>query len=215
MSTASRMPPSGPLQPRQRITGVVLAGGEGRRMGRLDKGLQPLRGKPLARWVIERFAPQVDELLVNANRHLDEYARFGFPVVRDAIDGSVGPLAGLHRALGAAQHALVATAPCDSPFLPSDLIGRLLAGLEEKGADLALARTGTRTHPVFCLCRKEVQESLTVYLQNGGRKIDSWYASLRVVEVAFDDELDAFTNINTPEELAAFEREGECLGARI
>ena len=173
----------------------------------MDKGLQLLRGKPRAQWVIERLAPQVDELLVNANRHVEEYARFGYPVVPDAIGGYAGPLAGLHRALGAARHPLVATAPCDSPFLPRNLVERLLDALERNGAELAVAKTGTQPHPVFCLCRQRVLQSLTAYLGSGGRKIDAWYARLPVVEVAFDDEADAFGNINTLEELCAFEQD--------
>jgi len=196
------------------ITGVVLAGGEGRRMGRVDKGLQQLRGKPLVSWVIERLAPQVDELLVNANRHVEDYARFGYPVVSDAIGGYAGPLAGLHRALAAARHPLVATAPCDSPFLPGNLVERLLGALERDEAELAIAKTGAQPHPVFCLCRRRVLQSLTAYLENGGRKIDAWYARLPVVEVAFDDEADAFSNINTLEELSAFERDAASLAAR-
>src|SRR6476620_364873 len=104
------------------ITGVVLAGGLGRRMGGVDKGLQVLRGKPMVQWVIERFAPQVDELLVNANQNLDSYAAFGFRVIPDEIGDFAGPLAGLHRGLTEARHSLIATAPCDSPFLPADLV---------------------------------------------------------------------------------------------
>jgi len=189
------------------ITGVILAGGQGRRMGSVDKGLQLLRGRPLVQWVIERFAPQVDELIINANQNLEAYGRFAFPVVSDAIAGYAGPLAGLHRALDAAHHPLVATAPCDSPFLPADLVSRLLSALESHDAELSVARTGTQAHPVFCLCRTSVLPSLTAYLEAGGRKIDAWYARLRVVEVAFDDQVAAFSNINTREELTAFESE--------
>ncbi|MBS1219618.1 MAG: molybdenum cofactor guanylyltransferase MobA, partial [Proteobacteria bacterium] len=161
-----------------KITGVVLAGGQGRRMGHVDKGLQLLRGRPMVAWVIERLAPQVDEILINANQNLDRYAQFGHRVIPDAIGGFVGPLAGLHRGLSEATHPLVATVPCDSPFLPEDLIEKLRAALDRAQADLAVARTGDQSHPVFCLCRKSVAAGLADYLVAGGRKIDAWYAKL-------------------------------------
>src|SRR5215472_5112668 len=145
------------------ITGLVLAGGQGRRMGSVDKGLVALNGKPLVRHVVERFEPQVDEILINANRNIEQYETLGWPVIRDRIEGFAGPLAGLHAGLSHARHALIATVPCDSPFIAPDLVARLV--------------------------------------HDGGRKIDAWYASLATVEVAFDDEADAFRNINTAAEL--------------
>jgi molybdopterin-guanine dinucleotide biosynthesis protein A len=188
------------------ITGVILAGGQGRRMGGVDKGLRELRGKPLVAWVLERLMPQVDEVLINANQNRDVYARFGHRVIADELGGYAGPLAGLQCALSAARHPLVATVPCDSPFLPADLVARLNAELQAQSAQLAVAKTGAQPHPVFCLCRRDVLPHLTQFLAGGGRKIDAWYATLRVAEVAFDDQPDAFSNINTPEELAAFEQ---------
>ncbi len=192
-----------------KITGVILAGGLGRRMGGIDKGLQELRGRPMVHWVVERLAPQVDELLINANQNGERYATFGHRVVPDQIPDFAGPLAGLHAALSAAAHPLVATAPCDSPFLLADLVSRLFSALTATNADLAVARTFDQPHPVFCLCRREVLPHLTEYLAGGGRKIDRWYATLKVVEVAFDDEADAFENINTREELGRFESTGK------
>ncbi len=188
-----------------KITGVILAGGLGRRMGGVDKGLQPLRGGPMVAWVIERFAPQVDEVLINANQNLERYRALGHRVIPDEIGGFAGPLAGLHRGLTEAAHELVATVPCDSPFLPRDLVARLRAALEREQAEIAVAKTGAQPHPVFCLCRKSVLPGLTSFLAGGGRKIDAWYASLKVIEVAFDDQPEAFSNINTEEELRAFE----------
>lgn len=187
------------------VTGVVLAGGLGRRMGGVDKGLQPLRGKPMVQWVIERFALQVDEVLINANQNLETYGGFGHRVIPDAIGGFAGPLAGLHRGLNEASHELVATVPCDSPFLPRDLVPRLRAALELENAGLAVARTGDQLHPVFCVCRRTVLPSLTAFLESGGRKIDAWYSALQVVEVRFDDQPDAFSNINTESELRGFD----------
>ena len=187
------------------ITGVVLAGGLGRRMGGTDKGLQELRGQPMVHWVIERLAPQVDELLINANQNGERYSAFGHRVVPDQIPGFAGPLAGLHAALATATHPLVATAPCDSPFLPADLISRLFSALTAADADLAVAKTFDQPHPVFCLCQRSVLPHLTEFLESGGRKVDRWYSTLNIVEVAFDDEADAFENINTHEELGRFE----------
>lgn len=181
------------------VTGIVLAGGQGRRMGTVDKGLQLLHGKPMVAAVLERLAPQVDEILINANQNLAAYESFGYRVIPDAIGGFAGPLAGLHAGLSAASHPLVLTAPCDSPFLPLDLFSRLKN--EIQGNDLAVAKTGDQPHPVFALVRSTVRQNLEDFLSRGGRKIDAWYASLRVVEVPFDDEADAFRNINTREEL--------------
>jgi molybdopterin-guanine dinucleotide biosynthesis protein A len=181
------------------ITGLVLAGGQGRRMGGVDKGLQPLRGKPMAQWALERLAPQVDEVLINCNQNLESYARFGYRLVPDEIGGFAGPLAGLHAGLKAATYPIVVTVPCDSPFLPQDLVRRLRTHLGSN--DLAVAKTGGQPHPVFSLVRKDVLDNLERFLRAGGRKIDAWYAALRTVEVSFDDEADAFRNINTLEEL--------------
>ena len=187
------------------VTGVILAGGQGRRMGGVDKGLQLLNGRPMAARVLSRLAPQVDEVLINANQNLERYELLGCRVVPDQLAGYAGPLAGLHCGLSEARHDLVVTVPCDSPFLPEDLVARLVAPLHDESVDLGVARTGIQAHPVFCLCRRRLLPHLTAFLQGGGRKIDAWYASLNVVEVAFDDEAVAFSNINTAEELRAAE----------
>jgi molybdopterin-guanine dinucleotide biosynthesis protein A len=197
---------SSPKKPE--ITGVVLAGGQGSRMGGVDKGLQVFRGKPMAAHVIERLAPQVDELLINANRNADAYERFGHRVIADEIEGFAGPLAGFERGLAHAGGALVMTVPCDSPFLPEDLVARLRSALDRENAALAVAKTGDQAHPVFSLMRRDVHASLRDFLASGQRKIDKWYAALRIVEVSFDDEADAFLNINTREELANLEPRG-------
>jgi molybdopterin-guanine dinucleotide biosynthesis protein A len=190
------------------VTGLVLAGGQGSRMGGVDKGLQEFRGKPMAAHVIERLAPQVSEILINANRNPEAYAAFGHRVIADEIEGFAGPLAGFERGLAHALSPLVVTVPCDSPFLPHDLVARLRAGLESQGAQLAVAKTGDQAHPVFCLMRREVYESLRAFLASGQRKIDRWYSQLAVAEVSFDDEADAFLNINTREELKDLEPRG-------
>jgi molybdopterin-guanine dinucleotide biosynthesis protein A len=191
------------------VTGVVLAGGLGRRMGGVDKGLQVLRGRPMVAHVLERLRPQVDALLINANQNLDAYAALGAPyeahVIPDLIGGFAGPLAGLQAGLVAARTPLVLTVPCDSPFLPLDLVGRLRTASNANLAQIAVAKTGLQPHPVFALVRADVRDSLEAFLAGGGRKIDAWYAALAVVEVPFDDEAAAFGNINTREELRDFE----------
>ena len=181
------------------VSGIVLAGGLGRRMGGVDKGLQPLRGTPMIEHVLRRFSPQVDDIVINANQNIERYAAFGHRVVSDQVTGFAGPLAGLHAGLAAVSQPLAVTVPCDSPFLPADLVARLQRALGAN--DLAVAKTGDQPHPVFALVRHSVAANLEAFLTGGGRKIDAWYASLKAVEVAFDDEADAFRNINTLDEL--------------
>ncbi|MDA0234069.1 MAG: molybdenum cofactor guanylyltransferase MobA [Proteobacteria bacterium] len=202
------MPPSPAPRPAdRRITGILLAGGQGSRMGGVDKGLVELAGRPMAAHALERLAPQVDALLINANQNLPAWQAFGHPVFGDDIGGFAGPLAGLHAGLLRAQHPFVVTAPCDSPFLPADLVERLAAALHAADAQLAVAKTFGQPHPVFCLCRRDLADHLGAFLATGGRKIDRWYGSLKVVEVAFDDEEAAFRNVNTRDELAEAARD--------
>lgn len=191
------------------ISAVILAGGLGRRMGGVDKGLQLLAGKPLVQWVIERIAPQVDELLINANRNVTSYAHFGHPVIADLIPGFAGPLAGLHAALGRATHPLVLTVPCDSPFLPLDLAARLRSALVDSGADLVSARSGGQAQPAFSICRRELLPRLDSFLSAGGRKLACWQQSVGAVELAFDDQTEAFRNFNRVEDLSEMEH-GSC-----
>lgn len=186
------------------ITGLILAGGRGSRMGTVDKGLQSFRGMPMALHVLHRLQPQVDDVLINANQNLAAYEAFGLQVWPDAMTGFAGPLAGLQTGLMHCETPLLVTAPCDSPFMPTDLVARLLQGLQAEDADVAMAVTGDgatlQPHPVFCLLKTMLLPHLSTYLQEGGRKIDAWFASLAVARVHFDDEA-AFRNINTLEEL--------------
>ncbi|MEO8345819.1 MAG: molybdenum cofactor guanylyltransferase MobA [Betaproteobacteria bacterium] len=185
------------------VTGIVLAGGMGRRMGGVDKGLVELSGAPMVAQVLARLAPQVGSILINANQNAQRYAAFGFPVVADAVGGFAGPLAGLHAGMSQATTPFVVTVPCDSPFLPEDLVARLGVAMAKDSVQLAVAKTGDQPHPVFALVRRDVLPHLAAFLEGGGRKIDAWYGTLRVAEVAFDDEESAFRNINTADELAA------------
>ena len=188
-----------------KITALILAGGRGSRMGSVDKGLQLFKGKPMVAHVLERMSPQVDEVIINANRSIEQYAAFGHRVVPDAIDGFAGPLAGLHVGMTQATTTLLATVPCDSPFLPLDLVTRLHTAMELGNVDLAVAKTYDQAHPVFCLVKRDLEPHLREFLASGQRKIDKWYATLRAVEVQFDDQESAFANINTEVELRELE----------
>ena len=141
--------------------------------------------------------------MINANQNLDRYRALGYPVIPDAVGGFAGPLAGLHAGMTHASGEFVVTVPCDSPFLPMDLVVRLRAGLDRERAQLAVAKTFDQPHPVFALVRRDLLPNLAAFLEGGGRKIDAWYAALSFAEVAFDDEADAFRNINTADELSA------------
>ena len=187
-----------------RITGLLLAGGRGTRMGGVDKGLQPFDGAPMAQHVLRRLAPQVQSVIVNANQNLAAYAAFGAPVWPDAMPDFAGPLAGLQTGLMHCETPYLASVPCDSPFLPMDLVQRLAQALVAEDAGLAVAVTGhgdaVQVHPVFCLLKTSLLPHLTRYLENGGRKMATWHASLQVARVHFADEA-AFRNINTRDEL--------------
>lgn len=182
-----------------RITGLILAGGEGRRVGGADKGLLDYRGKPLVAHAIERFAPQVDALLISANRHLDAYRAYGYPVVTDASTERLGPLAGIAAGLRTCETPWLAVCPCDCPLLPADLVARLRAGIGQ--ARLAIAATSEGTQPTFMLCRRELLPALEAWLAAGERKVMAWCRSQAVVEIAFADTA-AFRNLNTLGEFA-------------
>ncbi len=193
---------------RNEVSGLILAGGRGSRMGSIDKGLQALHGKPMVRHAIDRLSPQVGSIMINANQNLDVYKGFGMPVYSDEIEGFAGPLAGLQTGLSHCRTPFLVTVPCDSPFFPLDLVSRLGAALLLQHADLAVAVTGhgeqEQAHPVFCLVKASLLPHLSDFLQSGQRKIDKWYASLNVASVRFEDE-DAFSNINTMHELTKWE----------
>lgn len=193
-------------QTKPAVTGLVLAGGLGRRFGGADKGLVAFRGRPLIAHVIERLGPQVDELLVNANRNLDSYRGFGPRVVDDGNVDFAGPLAGIRSGVAAASHPFVATVPCDAPLLPDELVSRLLTALQAHEADVAVAAAGGHRQPVFAVYRREVLPSLAAFLATDGRKVGAWHQTLRAVEVPFED-ASAFVNLNTPEDLALAERQ--------
>lgn len=187
------------------ITGCILAGGEGRRLGGADKGLVELAGEPLVAHCLARLRPQVDAVVISANRNLATYRDFGVPVFDDAREDYAGPLAGVLGALRRAQTRHVVTAACDSPFLPTDLAARLHDALHAAAGEIAVVVTAGRLQPVFALYEVTLADALSDYLDAGGRKIDTWMRQHRLVEVVFD-EAEAFMNINTPEDLAAAAR---------
>jgi len=191
--------------PREQITGLVLAGGRGSRMGGVDKGLQNHRGLPLALHALLRLQPQVGEAMINANRNLAAYESMGVPVWPDALPDYPGPLAGLMTGLEHCETPYLVTVPCDTPNFPEDLVARLADALVAADAELAMAESledgQVRTQPVFCLVKTELAESLVAFLHAGERKVDRWTGQHRTVTVRFDDAA-AFFNANTPDELA-------------
>ena len=189
---------------REEITGLILAGGRGSRMGGVDKGLQSFHGLPLAMHALMRLAPQVGEIMINANRNLGAYEALGAPVWPDALPDFAGPLAGFLAGLERCETRYLVTVPCDSPLFPLDLVGRLASALQREDAEMAMATSledgVQRTQPVFCLMKTELMESLVRFTHEGQRKIDRWTAQHRCVEVPFDDP-QAFANANTLAEL--------------
>jgi molybdopterin-guanine dinucleotide biosynthesis protein A len=188
-----------------RVTGLILAGGQGQRMGGADKGLQPLGGMPLVMQVLWRLAPQVQDVVINANRNLGAYEGLGRTVVPDLSGDFQGPLAGVLAGLPYCDTPWLMTTPCDTPFFPADLVEQLVVAAEASGAEVAMPVTPTndgrdQPHPVFLLLRAELYESLQAFLQGGGRKIDRWTDTLACERVRFSDS-EAFFNANTPDEL--------------
>jgi molybdopterin-guanine dinucleotide biosynthesis protein A len=189
---------------RHELTGLVLAGGRGSRMGGVDKGLLPFQGQVLTWHALRRLEPQVGRLAVNANRNLADYAALGSPVWPDALPDHPGPLAGFLAGLAHCETPWLATVPCDSPRFPLDLVARLAQGVEASGGHLALACTPGQRHPVFCLMHCRLRASLADFIASGGRQVGRWAQQHAAVEVMFDAPGDeaAFANINTPQELA-------------
>ncbi len=195
------------------ITGLVLAGGRGARMGGVDKGLQDFNGLPLALHALRRLAPQVDRTAVNANRHLADYEAFGAPVWPDGLAGYAGPLAGFLSGLERCETAWLATVPCDTPRFPTDLVPRLAQALAPGRCEIAMAAAREedgplRAQPVFCLLRTDLRDSLARFIQGGGRRIGAWTALHDTVLVPFDapgDDARAFFNANTVAELQALQ----------
>lgn len=188
------------------ITGVILAGGRGTRLGGVDKGLVRLNGRPLVEYALAALRPQVGGLVISANRNRDVYASYGFPVITDVVQGFEGPLAGMLSSLRAATTPYILCAPCDAPLIPSHLARRLAGALVRENAAISAVVLHGRLQPVYSLLRTVLASDLENYLQQGERGTGEWLRRHRVVQVDFSNEADAFININTPEELHAAER---------
>ncbi|MBC3874491.1 molybdenum cofactor guanylyltransferase MobA [Undibacterium flavidum] len=197
--------------PIEQISGLILAGGRGMRMGQVNKGLQIFQGEPMVSHVLRRLSPQVSQVSINVNQDTEQYSKYLCPLIPDAIPDYAGPLAGLHAGLLLCKTTYLVTAPCDSPFLPVDLVNRLAQALWETRAQLAVAVTPEEKNghitwqqqPVFCLVKSDLAQDLEAFLRNGGRKVSDWHAQLKVVEVRFEDTL-SFRNINTRAELEQY-----------
>lgn len=195
----------------EQISGLILAGGRGMRMGQVNKGLQNFQGEAMVNHVLRRLSPQVSQVSINVNQDTDQYKSFNCTLIPDVIPDYAGPLAGLHAGLLQCSTPYLATVPCDSPFLPLDLVHRLAQALDQQQGQLAVALTPEKSHgniswqqqPVFCLVKADLVHNLEEFLQNGGRKVSDWYAHLYVVEVVFEDIL-SFRNINTRAELEQY-----------
>ena len=191
--------------PEPSLCAGILTGGKGRRMGGSDKGLIDFEGRPLVEYLIERLSPQSDQVLINANRNLDRYARYGFPVVPDRLGEYQGPLAGFAALLEACPAPWLVVAPCDSPLIPDDYVARLHAARRRHPSALVVAHDGERIQPVHALIRQDLLPDLLDFLEQGERKIDRWYDRVGYSTADFSDRPQTFLNLNRPEDLAALQ----------
>jgi len=190
------------------ITAVILAGGKGRRMDGKDKGLVKLAERRLVEWVIDTIQPQVETIILNANRNQDKYSCYGYPVISDELSDFQGPLAGFLSALKNTTTSHIVTLPCDGPLLPDDLVARLVHALLKNNAEIAVAHDGERMQPVYSLIPGTLTASLSTFLQEDGRKIDIWYQNHRIALADFSDCPETFRNINTDEQRQILQNEG-------
>jgi len=190
---------------KQKVSGVILAGGLARRMNKQDKGLVPFDNKALITYALQAISPVVDELFINANRNIEQYQQFDYPVISDVQGDFAGPLAGVYAALNVCEHEVLLVIPCDSPFITADGLQTLLAEHERSQADIAVAFDGNRIHPVFMAIQSSLKNSLQGYLAQGERKIDRWFEQHNWVKVDFSANPEFFSNFNTLEQLTKFE----------
>jgi molybdopterin-guanine dinucleotide biosynthesis protein A len=185
-----------------KVIGVILAGGRARRMNNQDKGLVNFKGSPMVSYALAALAPVVDCVIINANRNIEQYRQFGWPVISDQTDSFDGPLAGVLAAMIHADAEVLLVVPCDSPLIRSEHLQRLIVTLAETDADVAVAFDGARLHPVFLAIKTDLKKSLQNYLDGGHRKMMVWLAQQNLVQVDFSNEPEIFRNINTLDELA-------------
>jgi len=197
------------MNKQSKVTGVILAGGLARRMNKQDKGLVDFNGQPMISYAVQAMTPVVDELLVNANRNIEQYKSFTYPVISDATSDFDGPLAGIYAALNACQNEILLVMPCDSPFITAEGLTTLLNERVRCDADIAVAFDGERLHPVFLALKTSLKDSLQDYLAQGERKIDRWIEQHNWVKVDFSASPEFFENINTLEQLHELSAKGE------
>jgi molybdenum cofactor guanylyltransferase len=190
---------------RRDITAVILAGGQGRRMGGQDKGLIELDGKPLAGILIDQLERQGVNIVINANRNHEHYRKFGYPVISDQLADYQGPLAGFASAMAAVDSLYILTLPCDGPLLADDYVTRFIDAQTAAATRLVVAFDGERLQPVHALLAKSLLPDLIEFLDGGDRKIDRWYAQYDYARVDFSDCIDMFRNINTPSDKASLQ----------
>ncbi len=192
-----------------RISAMILAGGRAQRMGGVDKGLVKLRDKALIAHVLDRLPATLTTLCINANRSHSEYQAFGHRLISDELADYQGPLAGIASGLAACTTPWLLVVPCDTPYLPRDLVGRLLKAALEQQANIAVAHDGQRLQPVVALIKRDLADSLDRYLAGGDRKIDIWYKQQSMTQVDFSDQPDAFLNINSLQDMSELERSSD------
>jgi len=191
---------------KENITAVILAGGKGRRLGGQDKGLVSYKNKALIEHVIARISPQVGAIFINANRNIETYQKYGYPVINDELSDFQGPLAGFATAMKTVKTSHILTLPCDGPKLPSNLVSRMLKAVNKQEDAIAVAHDGKRLQPVHALIPISLINSLESFLASGNRKIDLWYDKHNMIIVDFSDQADAFSNINTEEQRKEMEQ---------
>jgi molybdopterin-guanine dinucleotide biosynthesis protein A len=187
------------------ITAVILAGGKARRMDGQDKGLITLNGRTMIDYIISALRPQAADIIINANRNPQQYGLYGLPVVADMLGDYFGPLVGMATGMHTTDKPYIVTVPCDSPFIPGTLVETLYRALIDNQADISVAHDGARMQPVFAMLRCELLPGLLAYLDEGGRKIDTWYNQQRLALADFSDSADTFMNLNTPQDQLALE----------
>jgi molybdenum cofactor guanylyltransferase len=188
----------------ENVTAVILAGGMGRRMGGQDKGLVKYKDATLIERVLAGIAQQTENILINANRNLDAYSKYGYPIVEDTLTDFQGPLAGFYAAMAVAKTEYILTLPCDGPFVADNYLSSMLEAINKTDNKMAIASDGERMQPVYALLSVDLRPSLEKFLEEGERKIDRWYNRHQYSLVKFENETRLFTNINTPEDIQEF-----------
>jgi len=192
---------------KSQITAIILAGGKGRRLGGQDKGLVEYQGKPLIQHVLDKITPQVDSVMINANRNHESYATFGYEIISDDLSDFQGPLAGFAIAMQASKTDFILTMPCDGPHLPDDYVERLSTATKDNKT-IVVAHDGKRLQPVHALIPASLIDSLLKFLESGDRKIDRWYAQNEMVTADFSDQPNVFFNVNTEEQRQQHKEKG-------